>query len=296
VEKFKERHGRNRSLYLTFGAIAFSLLSAGLTIVLDELLDARVARKVEAAINSQLGSLDFVSRLGLLNADVRRIDASESVDLDEMTRIVDQIEALYQRFASSGALGEGLSERKMIEYRNDLTYAIQTMTLDLSAIGNYALVIRLSEIAPEITEKSGPVAESLVQTYGRDLIAAPAAWTQKNGARVETFKSYRTYALRAEKQGFPELCIAFELLTRSMASRPRSEIEELARRIEDLNEADRGAFVQLMTSLATQEFKYEPDSETRLVAKRVRAFLTAYSSTSETLAGILASLPPLAAN
>jgi len=53
VENFEERHGRNRSLYLTFGAIAFSLLSAGLTIVIDELLDARVARKVESAIKSQ---------------------------------------------------------------------------------------------------------------------------------------------------------------------------------------------------------------------------------------------------
>jgi len=135
-----------------------------------------------------------------------------------------------------------------------------------------------------------------VQYYGRDLIAAPAgaaAWTESDGARVETYKTYRTYALRAERQGYPEQYIAFELLTRHLAGHPRTEIEQLAHRVDDLNEDDHAAFKNLMVSLATQTYKFEPDSETLLVAQRVRAFLSEYADASEMLKAILASLPPL---
>ena len=113
-----------------------------------------------------------------------------------MTGIVDRIEALYERFASRRALAAGQPEEKVIEYRNDLTYAIETMMANLAAIGNESLVLRLADIAPDVAEKSGLFMQTLVQTYGRDLIAAPAgaaAWTESNGARVATFKKYRTY-------------------------------------------------------------------------------------------------------
>ncbi len=299
VEKLEEKQARSRTFYLTLAAVVLSLLSAGLTLVVNEVLNARIADEVESAINSQFGALEFAPRIGAINADVRRIDASESVDLDEVTRIVDQIEALYERFASSRALATGLTEEKVIEYRNDLTYAIETMMKILTDIGNDTLVFRMSEIAPVITERSAIITQTLLQTYGRKLIAAPAgaaAWTESNGARVATFEKYRTYALRAEKQGYPELFIAFELLTRHMAKRPRAEIEQLAGRIEDLNEVDHDAFMQIMTSLATEGFKIEPDQETRLVAKRVREFLAEYADAADTLKDILESLPPLRAN
>ena len=49
-------------------------------------------------------------------------------------------------------------------------------------------------------------------------------------------------------------------------------------------------------SLATEDFKIEPDNETRLVAERVREFLTGYADAAVTLKTILASLDPLPTN
>lgn len=322
VEKYEEKHARNRNFYLTLGAVALGLLGAVTTIVVDELLDARVARSVKTAIISQSAAadkslderialgvegaiktrfqkVDFASRLAPLNSDVRRIDASPGFAIDEAEKIIDQIEALYGGHASREAVESGVPLPDVIANRNDLTFAIETMISNLAAIGDDTLVLRLSEIAPDVTEKSGTVTEVLVQTYGRDLLAAPAgaaAWTEGDGARVATFEKYRTYALRAEKQGFPELFIAFELLIRHMANRPRAEIEQLAGRIEDLNQVDHRGFMQIMDTLATQGFKIAPDSETRLIAERVRDFLAAYADASDTLKAILASLAPLPAN
>ncbi len=303
LDKFEEKRARNRNFLLALGAVAVSLYSAGLSLVVNELLDARISRNVEIAISSQFQAqfqkVNFATRVGNLTAKVREIDASTSVNLDEMKKVIDQIEALYGGNASREAVESGLPLPEVIANRNDLTYAIETMTSNLAAIDNDSLVLRLAEIAPDVAENSGVITQTLVQTYGRDLIAAPAgaaAWTEANGARVETFEKYRTYALRAEKQSYPELFIAFELLTRHMANRPRAEIEQLAGRIEDLNEVDHPAFMKIMISLATEDFKIEPDSETRLVAERVRDFLAAYADAAVTLKTILESLPPLRAN
>lgn len=298
IDKFEERHRNNRTLYITLAAAIASFVLAVGGFAVDAFIGLRVDQKVATAKSELETKYEFPSKVAALNTEIFLMDQNDGLNSRDLDRLIQSARRLYIQAASSKAVENGLTLEEIDDNRRFITFSIETLIENSVAAGLGERARQIEEFAPEVAETSNSILQSLVQSYGRDLLADPAApgsWLREDGDLRQIYKRYKALALRAKDNGYPELYLFFELLLRHVEQRPEEEMQTLLDRIEVLNQTDRNFFMQLMTRLANGEYKREPDNESRHVAGIVRDFLEKYKDDDETFTLVTANaqLKPL---
>lgn len=298
VDKFEERHRNNRTLYMTLAAAAASFVLAVGGFAVNAFIGLRVDQRIEAEREVLGAAFGFSTKVAALNTEVFTMDQNEGLNAQEADRLIETTQQLYQNFASSDAVNNGLSVEEISENRRLMTFSVERLINNTIAAGLGERARRIVEFAPEVAETNTSVLQSLIQSYGRDLledVAAPRSWLEEDGAQRRNYERYRALALRAKDSGYPELYLLFELLIRHVEAREDSEMQALVDRIETLNDTDRRFFMELIVDLGNGKYKRTPDNETRHVARIVRDFIENYKTDDETFTLLTASgqLKPL---
>lgn len=146
------------------------------------------------------------------------------------------------------------------------------------------LVFRLAELAPEISDDSDIVTQTLIQSLGRELIGAPGGadtWSSPDGINYPMYQQYKLFANRANATGYPELYLAFEMILRDMSGEDKSVIVDLIHTAEDLEGTDRANFESLMYDLSYGRFTIDPDAESARISQKVKEFIDKYSDETD---------------
>lgn len=236
----------------------------------DEAVDSAVERAVDPAVERAVDAFRFDSEVADLNFRVLNLDLSEGFTSEEAESIIWAIESLA-------------SKKQRLD---KLVFAVDTAVKNFAAVNRLDLVTRLEGIAPDLFLNSAIVIQTMLHAHGFMLLAdagAPASWMDTTGSRRETYKSYRTYADRAELAGYPELYLLFEVLLGYMEGRSAQAIINLIEDIDGLSAQDTENFILLITAFATERFTAEPNAASKRAAGRVTEFLCEYGERSTLL-------------
>lgn len=226
----------------------------------------------QSAVKETLGdyqvTLDayrFDADVTALNFRMQNLDQSPSFSSKEAEEIISQIMLLVSRADEQ-------------EFRK-LEFALETAVSNFAAADRLDLVFELEDIASDWFQNSVVVIQTMVQMLGLKLLGdsgPSSSWTETTGSNFGIYEDYRIYTNRARLNGYPELYLLYEMLLEDIKKQPKEMIENLIEDANNLNEADTGNFIRLMTALATERFTNESTSESRRAAKRVRVFLCKY--------------------
>lgn len=167
-----------------------------------------------------------------------------------------------------------------------LTNIIDTAVKNFAAADRLDFVIRLEHIAPDLFLSSHIVTQTMLQAIGSILLAdvgAPKSWTDMTGPKREIYKTYRTYADRAELTGYLPLYLVYEVLLSYIERRSADIIGNLIKDIDSLMGKDVEYFVEVMTSLASSGGTIEPTRQSDRIVTRVTEFLCEYKEQSNLL-------------
>ena len=249
-----------------------SAVEKAVTPAVGEAVTPAVEKAVASAAKEFTDALRFDLEIGALNSRMLKLDLSEAFSEEEAVSIIEKIASLVSR---------GAKERL-----RELAFATDTAVKSFAAVNRLDLMIRLQNIVPDLFRDSGIITETMLQAIGFTLLAdagAPNSWTDTTGSRRELYKSYRTYADRAELAGYPELYLLHEMLLGYIEGRSAEEIGNLIADIDDLSEGDSAHFFRVMTSLASGGVTIEPTAQSGRVVSRVTAFLCEYKEQSDLL-------------
>ena len=241
----------------------------------NELLLLRAREAVDRAIQDNVERATFLSEVAALNFRALSLDQRDGFSENEAVELIDTLASLNAAYLNA----PGIPPATQQEYREKLTFAVETTARNFGAAGRGDLVAQVQKIVPVMAERSTVFTEIIVQDLGRELVGAPGGadtWRDLTGSLTGTYERYKSHAQRARETGFPELYLVFELVMGHMADRPDQEIRELAADISSLNDADTSMFVQLMQAHATEEFTKSPDAASKRIADRFRGFLQAH--------------------
>ena len=291
----EDSRSRRRATLLASGSIAVAVLLAIGGFLINQLLRGEVEAAVGDAIEDNLASVTFQSRVAALNFRALRLDQAEGFSQDDADDLVQSVESLYESGIGNADddTDAGIDPDARLQNILDLTFAVETIANSFAQADRDDLISRLTDAAPDVTERSTAMTQLIVQIQGRNLIGAPGgadAWVDATGAEREVYSEYREYTERARQTGFPELYLVFELITKHMEGRPDEEMRQLIADVADLNEVDREGFERLMRSLVEGSFITSPNAASRRIQARARAFLEDYGDTNAVLGFILATV------
>lgn len=250
-----------------------------------------VAPAVGEAVTSAVGeavtsaeefrdAIRFDLEVTALNLRMLNLDLSEAFSEEDARSIITEIQSL---------VSNGTEQR-----RGKLASAVDTAVKNFAAADRLDLVIELEDIVPDLFQNSSIITQTMLQASGFTLLAdagAPNSWTDTTGSRSDIHKKYRKYANRAEFAGYPELYLLYEVLLGYIERRSAEEIENLIADIDSLGEEDSVIFVQMMTSLASEEIVMKPTAQSKRVASWVTAFLCEYKEKGRLLQIVFQQLP-----
>ena len=290
----EDTRSRRLTALLASGSIVVAVLLAigGFLInqLLQGLVDTAVDDAIEANQEANRASDIFQSRVAALNFRALRLDEAEGFSQEDADDLVQSVESLYE--SGIGNTDDNVDRDVRLRNIADLTFAVETIANSFAQADRDDLISQITDVAPDVTERSAVMTQLIVQVRGRNLIGIAGganAWT--TGTDRELYTEYRDYAERARQTGFPELYLVFELITRHMQGRPNAEVRELVADVADLNEVDQNAFEQLMRSLVDGSFVRSPTAASRRIQARTREFLEDYETESLIFGLILATVP-----
>lgn len=293
----EDSRSRRRATLLASGSIAVAVLLAIGGFLINQLLAGQVEAAVDEAIEDNLASVTFQSRVAALNFRALRLDQAEGFSQNDADDLIQSVESLYDSGIDDGDIDDEADDNTdpEVRFQNilDLTFAVETIADSFAQADRDDLISRIVDAAPNVAERSTTMTQLIVQMLGRNLIGTAGgtdAWVDATGAERELYTDYKEYAERARQTGFPELYLVFELITRHMEGRPHEEMIQLVADVADLNEVDREGFERLMRSLVDGSFIRSPTAASRRTQARVREFLEEYGDTSAVLGFILATV------
>ena len=291
----EESRARRRAALLASGSIAVAVLLAIGSFLINQLLLGQVQTAVDGAIEDNLASVTFQSRVAALNFRALRLDQAEGFSQEDADDLIQSVESLYE--SGVGSIDDNTDGNTDLDVRLEnilnLTFAVETIADSFAQADRDDLISRITDAAPDITERSTVMTQLIVQMMGRNLIATAGgtdAWVDATGAEQELYTEYKEYAERARQTGFPELYLVFELITRHMEGRPDVEMRQLIADVADLNEVDREGFERLMRSLVDGSFIRSPTAASRRIQARTREFLEDYGAVGPVLGFVLATV------
>ena len=285
----EESRARRRAALLASGSIAVAVLLAIGSFLINQLLLGQVQTAVDGAIEDNLASVTFQSRVAALNFRALRLDQAESFSQEDADDLIQSVESLYESGVGSiddntdGNTDGNTDLDVRLENILNLTFAVETIADSFAQADRDDLISRITDVAPDVTERSTVMTQLIVQVQGRNLIGTAGGadvWVDAAGAERELYAEYKEYAERARQTGFPELYLVFELITRHMEGRPDEEMRQLIADVADLNEVDREGFERLMRSLVDGSFIRSPTAASRRIQARTREFLEDYEAVS----------------
>ena len=295
----EESRARRRAALLASGSIAVAVLLAIGSFLINQLLLGQVQTAVDGAIEDNLASVTFQSRVAALNFRALRLDQAESFSQEDADDLIQSVESLYESGVGSiddntdGNTDGNTDLDVRLENILNLTFAVETIADSFAQADRDDLISRITDVAPDVTERSTVMTQLIVQVQGRNLIGTAGGadvGVDAAGAERELYAEYKEYAERARQTGFPELYLVFELITRHMEGRPDEEMRQLIADVADLNEVDREGFERLMRSLVDGSFIRSPTAASRRIQARTREFLEDYEAVSPILGFILTTV------
>ena len=278
-----ERWNKFRANFISLVSIVTLLLTVVGSFLVNELLEIRVRNQVELSIKESLQStldeVEIEARFSSLSTIASQINQSNGFSNDEAQLAISQFRGLSNQIKGSDP--EKLEERNRL-----LERPFDQLIRSFAAAGRNDFISTLAEHSPEMARNSDVVTQTLVQQFGRELIAAPggaSSWLDPKGPNAQLFAEYRNYANRAKETRFPELYLAYESILRFMEGKSKNEVGELLARASDLNDQDKSNFVRNLQALADGSFKVTQDSETAAVKKIVSDFVKEYQDGSDLL-------------
>lgn len=260
------------SVLTTFIIIAGSVL-------FGVFLNSRVEKAVNRAMEKNLLDAKFHPDLASVNFDVIRMTSSRGYSDDEAKRLISNLGTLYSIYVKD----DNRTPSEKQKYKEKLLYATEK-SLELFALSGRAdFISQLNGVANFAEIASDSIQTTLSEFYGRKLIGMPGApeiWQTKD-KYVQEREDYKEFVKRAKESGYPELFNAFELIVRHMEKRPESELLEIIKDAETMNEKDSSGFVTIMIDHCLENFTKRPDAESRRVSERFKEFVTTYKGKSE---------------
>ena len=287
----EDNRARRRATFLASGSIAVAVLLAIGSFLINQLLLGQVQTAVDGAIEDNRASVIFQSRVAALNFRALRLDQAESFSQEDADDLIQSVESLYE--SGIGNTDDSTDADVRLQNILDLTFAVETIADSFAQADRDDLISRITDVAPDVTERSTVMTQLIVQVQGRNLIGTAGGadvWVDAAGAERELYAEYKEYAERARQTGFPELYLVFELIMRHMEGRPDEEMRQLIADVADLNEVDREGFERLMRSLVDGSFIRSPTAASRRIQARTREFLEDYEAVSPILGFILTTV------
>ena len=207
---------------------------------------------------------------------VLRLELGEGFSDGEADSIIEDIEFLFSQKTDSNR-------------NEELSFIIEVIVDLFIRVDRVDLAMRLERIAPEIFQSSDSILQTMIQAQGRRLLAdagAPGSWKDETGSMWDVYRSYRTYAEKAQFSGFSEFYFAFELLLRHVKNQPDEELTNLIADLDSrLNDAgfDAGFFIKIMVSLATSAWTQKSNAGSDRISKQVKMFICQFKSYSDLL-------------
>lgn len=288
----EERQDKSNTQKLAMFTVIIGVISAIGSFLGYTFIDRSVDAAFKERLDAQLAQVTLVSELALLSSRAEYYQIEGLQTEQESHDLIDRVATLNSTFIEdvnwSGDNIDFISDQ--FANRTRLLQAIEPLMERFALQDRDDLVIKLYNAAPAVMDRSESVLIDVVHSLGRTLLSLPEgadAWLSEDGTAREMYQTYRSFADRAESIEFPELYLLYELNLRHLAGASNDEMEALVDKISDLNPYDESLFIDQMTELLNEDWRFEQNAETRLISTRVRDFLSRWGSASPALMVVL---------
>ena len=278
-KRLRERNRNFRNWIIGILTIIVAIIPAVGVTALQYMMD----KAVTSAVEEGWDDIRFDSKVASLDIKVVKVDNSDSFTREEADMIIEEIDSLVSK-----------SEENEQQLRK-LEFAIGTAMKNFAAVDRLEFVLRLEDIIPDSLLNSGTVIQTILLVSAYRLLAdplAPDSWTtDPTGSRSENYSRYRAYANRAKFSGYPELDLLYEMLLSYVENGKVTEIDQLIRDADKLEEEDAENFVNTMTIFANGTMPKYPGKDR--VVDRVIDFLCTYGEQGKILRRVKVSEQPV---
>lgn len=253
---------------------AFALRNYVISVV-DETAHANIKQVKAASEHAQ-----FYSEVIALNIEIQYLHL-EDLTVGRAKDIIHDIQSLVDKSSVQ-------------DYdRNILGSAILNSALNFIKFGRLDYAMQLDDIASDLLQHNAVAVRMMIMASGSKLLGdsrAPASWTETGGSTSDIYKKYRKYTdtvkefLAGSKIDNDHLLyqmymiyLLYEMLVIHVEGRSDRVINILIEGSDRLDETYAKEFVNMLSSLATENAGIKSTEESRFVAARVSEFLCKYN-------------------
>ncbi len=264
---------------------------------LDSQVNTRVSEQVNTQVREQLEreraqlvqNAEFLPRATILEIQLQQMDKQDRVNPEKLESALDEFESLYSEFVDPGAASDDESEDgttrtinlKAAEKRErQLANSFDFLVQILFGLGRLQELESLVALAPNLTRDSTTALQTLLQSYGRDLIGAPgapASWSEGESYH-QTYLSYQDQSKAAREKGYPEIHLLFEAIIWQMEGKDKNAIKQLLGDIDSLNDEAGDNYEEILEELASESFVRQSTAQSQRIAVRANAFIAKYQN------------------